>query len=93
MTTIIATHRVQDPVLWASVWKKNGGKRYDVMSKMGIEARVFQDPKVPEQVGLIFNVPDADEFFKFLDSPEAAEMMKEDSLELDSVKVLVEFAP
>jgi hypothetical protein len=93
MTTIVATHRVQDPVLWASVWKKKGGKRYDVISKMGIETRFFQDPKVPELVGIIFDVPDADEFFKFLGSDEAVNMMKEDGLVLDSVKMLVEFTP
>lgn len=93
MTTIIATHRVHDPALWESVWKKDGGVRYEALSKMGYEFRFFQDPKDPKQKGIIFNVPDADQFLKFLASSDAATMMKEDGLDIESVKMLVEFTP
>ena len=84
MTTIIVTHTVTDVKHWLA-----SPKRVEVFGPLGITVKTFTDPAGTNKVGLVANVPDMDAFAKFMQSPAAADAMKYDGVQPESIQILV----
>ena len=93
MTTLIAFHEVEDGDHWVKAWHGGAGSRQEMFGRIGVTARTFQDPERPNLTGLIFEVPDMDQFQSFMASDEAARAMEEDRLQVQTVRVLSEITP
>ena len=88
MPTILVHHDVDDTEHWLA-----SPVREQFFGSMGItNIRTFTNPQNPKQVGLALDVPDIDALFAALQSPEAAEAMKNDGVHADTVVLLVEAA-
>ena len=57
---------------------------------MGITHRTFRDPEGSNRVGVLFEIPDLNEFQEFLQSEAAAEAMKHDGVRHESILLLAE---
>ena len=84
MTTIIATHEVNDVKHWLA-----SPKRKEVFETMGITIRTFIDPAGSNRVGLVAEVPDMAAFQMFKQSKPAADAMKHDGVRPETLKILV----
>ena len=94
MTTLIVFHEVEDGQHWAKAWKKGTpGNRHELFGKIGVSARTFRDPQNPNLTGLIFEVPDVEQFQALLASDEGRQAMAEDKLKVETIRVLEEFTP
>ncbi|MDR8389569.1 hypothetical protein NC796_00380 [Aliifodinibius sp. S!AR15-10] len=93
MATVIAFHEVKDGKHWAKAWKKAAGSRHEMFAKIGVKARTFRDADNPNTTALILDVPDMKKFQTFMASDEAKQAMKEDGLNVKSLRVLNEFTP
>jgi len=93
MTTVIATHEVEDGKRWAQAWHPGPGSKHELVAKLGVKARTFQDPQNPNITGLIFEVPDMKLFQDFMQSEESRKAMGEDGVKPETLRVLVEFTP
>jgi len=93
MTTALVFHEVKDGAVWANAWKKGPGSRHELFGKLGVTCRTFRDPKNLNATGLIVEIPDMEKFQQMLQSPEGAAAMKEDGLRVETMRMLVEFAP
>lgn len=93
MTTLIAFHEVEDGDHWVKAWHGGAGSRQEMFGRIGVTARIFRDPERPNLTGLIFEVPDMDQFQSFMASDEVARAMEEDKLQVQTVRVLGEITP
>ena len=84
MTTIIATHEVNDVKHWLA-----SPKRKEVFETMGITIRTFIDPAGSNRVGLVAEVPDMAAFQTFMQSKPAADAMNHDGVRPETLKILV----
>ena len=85
MATYVVFHEVDDVDHWLS-----SPKREEIFGPRGITHRTFRDPEGSNRVGLIFEIPDFDEFQEMLQSEEAAEAMKHDGVRPETILVLSE---
>ena len=93
MTTAIIFHEVNSGEVWAKAWRKGPGGRHEMFGKYGMKARTFRDPKNPNSTGLIVEIPDMAKFQALLDSADGKKAMREDGLKVESMRLLIEFAP
>jgi hypothetical protein len=93
MTTAIVCHEVNDGNIWAKAWKKGAGSRHELFAKVGVKARTFRDPAIPNRTGLILEIADMAAFQAMLASPEGQKAMKEDGLKVETMRMMVEFVP
>lgn len=93
MTTAIVVHEVEKGDVWAKAWHKGPGSRHEMFGKLGIKARNFKDPNNPNLTGLLLEVPDVEKFKAFLDTDEGRKAMREDGLQVGSMRMLTEFTP
>jgi hypothetical protein len=91
--TLIAFHEVGDGDHWASAWHAGAGSRQEMFGRIGVTARTFRDPAHPNLTGLIFEVPDMEQFQAFMASEDVARAMAEDRLKVETVRVLGEITP
>ena len=85
MGTYLAFHEVDDVDHWLRMPTRN-----EFFGPLGITHRTFVDPQGSNRVGLIFEIPDFDAFQEAIQSPEAAEAMKQDGVNPDTLIVLSE---
>ena len=93
MPTALIFHDVNDGTVWANAWKKGPGSRHEMFGKAGIKCRTFRDSNNPNATGLIVEIPDMAKFQELLASDEGHQAMREDGLNVDSMRMLVEFTP
>jgi hypothetical protein len=84
MTTIVATHEVNDVKHWLA-----SSKREEIFGPMGITIKTFVDPAGSNRVGLVADIPDMAAFQKFMETPAAADAMKQDGVRPETLKILV----
>jgi hypothetical protein len=84
MTTIIATHEVNDVKHWLA-----STKREEVFGPMGITLKTFVDPAGSNRVGLVGDIPDMAAFQKFMATQPAADAMKHDGVRPETLRILV----
>ena len=84
MTTIIATHEVDDVKHWLA-----SNKRKEVFGPLGITVKTFIDPTGSNRVGLVAEVPDMSAFQTFMQSKPAADAMKHDGVRSETLNILV----
>ena len=84
MTTIIATHEVDDVAHWLT-----STKREEVFGPLGISVRTFVDPQGSNRVGLVGDVPDMDALQELLQSELGAAAMQHDGVRPETVVILV----
>lgn len=85
MASYLITHEVDDVEHWLS-----SSKREEVFGPMGVTVRTFHDPEGSNKVGLIAEIPDMDAFQEFMQSDAAAEAMKFDGVNPETMLVLSE---
>ena len=85
MTLVIGTHEVEDVAKWVS-----SPLRQSVFESKGIKVTTFTDPAGSNVTGLLFDVPDMDEFQKMMQSEEIEKSAKEDGVKFDTLQVLVQ---
>lgn len=64
-----------------------------MFAKIGIKARNFKDLKHPNLVGVLFDVPDMQQFQSFMATDEVKKAMQEDRIKVDTLRILNEFTP
>jgi hypothetical protein len=85
MATYVITHEVDDVQNWLS-----SPKREEVFGPMGVTVRTFRDPDGSNKVALVAEIPDMDAFQEFMKSDAAADAMKDDGVNPQSLLVLSE---
>jgi hypothetical protein len=85
MATYVITHEVDDVEHWLS-----SPKREEVFGPLGITIRTFRDPNGSNKTALIAEIPDLDAFQEVLKTDAAAEAMKHDGVNPETVLVLSE---
>ncbi|MGH2922430.1 MAG: hypothetical protein ACRDKH_00165 [Solirubrobacterales bacterium] len=85
MATYVITHEVEDVDRWLS-----SPKRAEAFETIGATVREFKDPGGSNKIAIVAEIPDFDAFQEFLKSDEAAEAMKHDGVNPDSILVLSE---
>ena len=77
-------YNVEDVAKWVS-----SPLRQSVFVSKGIKVTTFTDPAGSNVTGLLFDVPDMDEFQKMMQSEEIEKSAKEDGVKLDTLQVSV----
>ncbi len=94
MTTVVVTHEVKNGEHWG---RRPGtkGPAAGMSWWPSPEARlaIFVIRRIPNLVGLIFEVPDVQALATYLQSAEAAKAMAEDGVKPETVRMVVEFTP
>jgi hypothetical protein len=85
MTTLVITHEVDDVEHWRS-----STRREDYFGPLGITARTFVDPEMPNRVGLIVECPSLEAFQEAMQDQGAADSMKFDGVRPETLRMLVE---
>jgi hypothetical protein len=85
MATYVITHEVDDVQNWLS-----SPKREEVFGPMGVTVRTFRDPDGSNKVALVAEIPDMDAFQEFMKSDAAADAMKNDGVNPETLVVLSE---
>lgn len=85
MATVLAFHEVEDFDKWLS-----SPKREEFFSPHGITFRTFKDPKDPNRVALIMEVPDPSILPEILGTDEAAATMQHDGVRPETLALLEE---
>jgi hypothetical protein len=85
VATYVITHEVNDVEHWLS-----SSKRDEALGSIGVTARTFVDPNGSNKVGLVAEIPDLDEFQKFMQTDAAAEAMQHDGVRPETLLVLRE---
>lgn len=85
MPTVLAFHEIDDFEKWIS-----SPKREEVFGAAGISIRTFKDPKSPNRVGLILEVPDMSALQEILETDEAAAAMQHDGVRPETLVLLEE---
>ena len=85
MTMVIGYHEIEDSERWLS-----SSKRDEVLGPLGISVRTFLDPENPNRAALLMDVPDMAQLQAMLQSPQAAEAMREDGVRAETMVILTE---
>ena len=85
MTLVIGTHEVKDVAMWVS-----SPVRQSVFGSKGIKVTTFTDPQGSNVTGILFDVPDMDEFQSMMQSDEMKKAAEEDGVKFDTLQVLVQ---
>jgi len=86
MPTVIGHHNVQDTQHWLA-----SPKREEFFGPLGVtNIRTFVDPQNPTQVAVLMDVPDMDAVMAAMQTAQAAEVMKYDTVLPESLVLLVE---
>ena len=85
MATYVITHEVDDVEHWLS-----SPKREEVFGPIGVTVRTFRDPEGSNKTALIAEIPDMQAFQELMNSDAAAEAMKYDGVNPETVLVLSE---
>jgi hypothetical protein len=85
MATYVITHEVNDVEHWLS-----SPKREELFGPMGITVRTFRDPNGSKKTGLIAEIPDFEAFQDVMKSQAAADAMKHDGVNPETLLMLVE---
>jgi hypothetical protein len=85
MSTYVITHEVNDVEHWLS-----SPKREEVFGPMGITVRTFQDPNGSKKTALIAEIPDIEAFQEVMKSEAAADAMKHDGVNPETLLMLDE---
>ena len=85
MTLVIGVHEVEDVAKWLE-----SPLRKQLFDARGIKHTTFKDPSGSNVTGLLFNVPDMDEFQKLMQSEEVQKSAAKDGVKLDTLRVLIE---
>ena len=85
MATYVITHEVDDVERWLS-----SPKREEVFGPMGITVRTFRDLDGSNKTALIAEIPDMGAFQDFMKTDAAADAMKHDGVNPETVLVLSE---
>jgi ketosteroid isomerase-like protein len=89
-TTFVITHDVEDTDHWLAAWRGEDG-RSDMFKRHGVaNVRVFQNPDMPNQTGLVIDVADMAAFEAMLSSDEGAAAKAEDGVIDTSMRVYTE---
>ncbi len=93
MTVATIFHEVKDGAAWAKAWKQGPGSRHEMFCKIGIKCRNFRDPNNPNSTGVMAEISDMSKFEALLQSEEGQKAMQEDGLNVETMRMLVEFTP
>ncbi len=85
MTTVIATHEINDSQHWLA-----SPKREELFGPLGISVRTFLDPQNPTRAALMLEVPDMDAFQAFMSSDAASDAMNHDGVHADTLEMFVQ---
>jgi hypothetical protein len=85
MATYVITHEVDDVENWLS-----SPTREEVFGPMGVSVRTFRDPEGSNRTALIAEIPDMEAFQEFMKSDAAADAMKHDGVNPETLLVLSE---
>ena len=85
MAIYVITHEVDDVEQWL-----NSPKREEVFGPIGVTVRTFRDPAGSNKTALIADIPDMDAFQELMNSEVAADAMKHDGVNPETVLVLSE---
>ena len=85
MTTLMIIHEVDDVQHWLS-----SPRREQFFGPLGMSARTFIESRDSRRVGLIVECPDVETFQRALQSEEAADAMKYDGVQPETMVVLTE---
>jgi hypothetical protein len=86
MPTIIGHHDVKDKDHWLA-----SSKREEFFGPLGVtNIRTFVDPRNPNHVGLLMDVPDLEAFGAAMQAAGAAESMSSDGVLAETLVILVE---
>ncbi len=85
MTLVIGTHEVENVAKWVS-----SPVRQSVFGSKGIKVTTFTDPKGSNIVGLLFDVPNMDEFQSMMQSDDMKKAAEEDGVKFDTLQVLMQ---
>jgi hypothetical protein len=85
MATYVITHEVEDVERWLS-----SPKREEVFGPIGVSVRTFTDPDGSNKTALIAEIPDMEAFQQLMQSEAAADAMKHDGVNPETLLVLSE---
>jgi len=85
MATYVITHEVDDVDDWLS-----SPKREEVFGPMGVSVRTFRDSEGSNKTALIAEIPDMEAFQEFMKTDAAADAMKHDGVNPETLLVLSE---
>ena len=85
MATYLITHEVDDVAHWLAQ-----STREDAFGPLGISVRTFVDPTGTNRVGLLAEIPDLAAFQSFMQTPQAADAMKQDGVRPETLVMLAE---
>jgi hypothetical protein len=85
MATYVITHEVNDVEHWLS-----SPNREEVFGPMGITVRVFRDPSGSNKTALIAEIPDLEAFQEVMRSDAAADAMKQDGVNPETLVIFGE---
>ncbi len=83
MATYVITHEVEDVDHWL-----NSPKRAEAFASVGATVRDFRDPAGSNKTAVVAEIPDFDAFQELMESDEAAEAMKHDRVNRDTLVIL-----
>ena len=85
MATYVITHEVDDVEHWLT-----SPKREEVFGPMGITIRTFQGPEGSDKTALIAEIPDMEAFQEVMKGEAAADAMKHDGVNPETLLVFSE---
>jgi hypothetical protein len=85
MATYVITHEVDEVEHWL-----RSPKREEVFGPMGITVRTFRDPDGSKKTALIAEIPDIEAFQEVMKSEAAADAMKHDGVNPETLLMLNE---
>ena len=87
MPTVVAHHEISKG---AEHWLASS-KRDEFFGALGVtNIRTFVDPRDPNRVALMMDVPDMDRVMAAMGTPEAAAAMEHDGVVADTLRIYVE---
>lgn len=89
-THLLGTHRVNDAAKWLAAWRGEDGRRADFAANGAPHVHVMQSPDDPNFTGLFIGLEDPDAFEAWLNSDEGKAAAAEDTVDMSTLKLLVE---
>ncbi len=90
MVHMMGMHKVGDPAVWLAAWKGEEGRRKDFAAHGAPHVHVMQSPDDPSLTGLIIGLKDPAAFDAWLNSDEGKAAAAEDTVDMSTLKVLME---
>jgi hypothetical protein len=88
MTTVLATHEINDSAHWLA-----SPKRAELGEQLGVKFRTFLNPQNSNSAAVLIDLPDGmtlDDLLAFMQTPMAAEAMVYDGVRGDTMVTYVE---